>query len=96
MTGTYVNKTIYDLESPEKINADDLILVGHADGSGLFATKAVNLASFGPTGATGPVGPTGPTGSLNSQIAFGGILTPSSLSVNTNNYSPTGLSTCNF
>jgi hypothetical protein len=69
MTGNFVNKTIYDLESPAQINADDLILVGKSDGSGLIAAKASRLASLnpvgptGPQGATGPAGITGPTGS---------------------------------
>jgi hypothetical protein len=62
MTGNYVNKTIYDLESPAQINADDLILVGRANGSGLIAAKASRLAALNPEGPTGPQGATGPAG----------------------------------
>jgi hypothetical protein len=62
----------------------------------------------GPTGETGPVGPKGPTGlgftggdfsqniNFTGQFSLGGVLSPPALSTDTDDYNPTGLSSCNF
>lgn len=52
--------------------------------------------SQGPQGNQGFQGVATVAGLLDSQVVFANSITPSSLSSNTHNYNPTGLSTCNF